>query len=274
MSQEQPRRIQREEAEPIKYGDVFKVSGDLAAQPVAPADASLMQSAENVILGHTQRGGPAAAMQSAAAMNVRSGAVGPGDISAPARDAGVTVVEAELPGMWRVVTESVAGQVVGEFTAPAPVGAATVGEGGGGGGITIGEALEAAALTAGRKAVEQSDVAAIQARPDSFQNSPNKQVAEARATGLNENLPGGVAAAAQSAAEWNARTISQEYKTKLADILTDATVKLPTDKEVTGEDAERVTGAELRNKPEMMTYPGGVAASVTAVARLNQSNHL
>ncbi|KAK1313038.1 hypothetical protein QJS10_CPA06g01942 [Acorus calamus] len=251
MSQEQPRRNQREEAEPIKYGDVFKVSGDLAAQPVAPADASLMQSAENVILGYTQRGGPAAAMQSSAALNVRSGAVRPGDISPPARDAGVTVAEAELPGMRRVITESVAGQVVGEFTTPAPVGAATVGGGGGGAGITIGEALEAAALTAGRKAV-----------------------AEARATGLNKNLHGGVAAEAQSAADWNARTISQVHKTKLADILTDATVKFLTDKEVTGEDAERVTGAELRNKSEMMTYPGEVAASVTAAARLNQNNQL
>lgn len=72
--------------------------------------------------------------------------------------------------------------------------------------ITIGEALEAAALTAGRKPVEWSDAAAIQA-------------AEVRATGRTAIVPGGVAAAAQSAASLNARTPRAEDKTTLADIL-------------------------------------------------------
>lgn len=74
------------------------------------------------------------------------------------------------------------------------------------GGITIGEALEATALTAGQKPVEWSDAAAIQA-------------AEVRATGRTTISPGGVAAAAQSAATLNARTARDEDKTKLADIL-------------------------------------------------------
>lgn len=77
---------------------------------------------------------------------------------------------------------------------------------GGGVGITIGEALEATAITAGNKTVEWSDAAAIQA-------------AEVRATGRTNIVPGGVAAAAQSAATLNARATRDEEKTKLADIL-------------------------------------------------------
>lgn len=72
--------------------------------------------------------------------------------------------------------------------------------------ITIGEALEAAALSAGDKPVDQSDAAAIQA-------------AEIRATGHNKIIPGGVAATAQSAATLNARTMLDENKTKLSDVL-------------------------------------------------------
>lgn len=68
---------------------------------------------------------------------------------------------------------------------------------------TIGEALEATAFSAGDKAVDQSDAAAIQA-------------AEVRATGRIE--PGGVAATAQSAADSNPR-IPDEAKTKLSDVL-------------------------------------------------------
>ena len=75
------------------------------------------------------------------------------------------------------------------------------------GGITIGEALEATALTAGQKPVEWSDAAAIQAE-------------EVRATGRTTISHGGVAAAAQSAATLNARTTRDEEKKKLADILT------------------------------------------------------
>lgn len=76
----------------------------------------------------------------------------------------------------------------------------------GGGGITIGEALEATALTVGEKIVEWSDAAAIQA-------------AEVRATGRMNIAPGGIAATAQSAATMNARVTQDEDKTKLADVL-------------------------------------------------------
>lgn len=93
-------------------------------------------------------------------------------------------------------------RVLMQQTAPA-----TVQQGGSPyGGITIGEALEATALTAGQKIVEWSDAAAIQA-------------AEVRATGRTTISPGGVAAAAQSAATVNARTARDEDKRKLADIL-------------------------------------------------------
>lgn len=53
-------------------------------------------------------------------------------------------------------------------------------------------------------------------------------------------------------------------------MLQDATIKMDNDKPVTREDAERVIGAEMRNKPDMGTTPGGVAASLASAARLNQ----
>ncbi|KAM7280264.1 hypothetical protein ACFE04_007398 [Oxalis oulophora] len=129
------------------------------------------------------------------------------------------------------------------------------------GGITIGEALQAVALTAGQKPVEWSDAAAIQA-------------AEVRATGRTTIAPGGVAAAAQSAATRNARATTDEEKTKLGEILVDAASKLPSDRPATRKDAEGVTGAEMRNDPNLSTHPTGVAATVAAAARLNQTNKL
>ncbi|KAF9606225.1 hypothetical protein IFM89_023808 [Coptis chinensis] len=123
--------------------------------------------------------------------------------------------------------------------------------------ITIGEALEATALAAGDKPVDQGDVAAIQA-------------AEVRATRRNVITPGGVGAMAQSAATMNARIDRDEVKTKLADVLTDASALLPDDKPVTRQDEEGIIGAELRNSPNLATHPGGVAASVVAAARINE----
>lgn len=49
-----------------------------------------------------------------------------------------------------------------------------------------------------------------------------------------------------------------------------ATKVLPADKPATRQDAEGVVGAELRNKQDMSTTPGGVAASVTVAARMNE----
>lgn len=73
--------------------------------------------------------------------------------------------------------------------------------------VTIGEALEATALSAGNKAIDKSDVAAIQA-------------AEDRATGLGHLVPGGIGAEAESAAAYNMKTTRGEEKTTLADVLT------------------------------------------------------
>ncbi|KAK3415806.1 hypothetical protein EUGRSUZ_H01465 [Eucalyptus grandis] len=255
MSQEQPRRPQGG-ADPIKYGDVFDVSGELKGKPIAPRDAATMQAAENMVLGGTRQGGVAAVMQSAADVNVRTGAVRPGQVSDVARDQGVTISQANI-GSRRVVSEAVGGQVVGGYVQPA----VDTGKPGGAldrNAITIGEALEASALSAGDKPLEQSDAAAIQA-------------AEVRATGSNGTMPGGIASLAQAAATRNARTAADEDKTKLADVLTIATDVLPGDKAVTREDADRVIVAEMRNKVEMTTTPGGVAESMAAAARLNQN---
>lgn len=114
MSQGQPhspRDVPLLQQEPIRYGDVFDVSGSLAtSKPVAPRDASTMQSAENILLGQTQQGRPAAVMQSAAIGNERVGAVGHFDASDIPRDQGITVRETTI-GVTNVITEEVGGQV-------------------------------------------------------------------------------------------------------------------------------------------------------------------
>ena len=101
---------QQQHKDPIKYGDVFNVSGDVASEPIMPRDAALMQATENQALGQTQKGGPAAVMQSAAAVNASAGLAGCDYISGVARDQGVSVSEAKV-GANRVITESVGTQV-------------------------------------------------------------------------------------------------------------------------------------------------------------------
>ncbi|KAH1136436.1 hypothetical protein AAZX31_10G027100 [Glycine max] len=259
MSQEQLKKPQGEQ-DPIKYGDVFKVSDELAFKPIAPRDAALMQATENQALGQTQKGGPASVMQSAATENLRAGVVGRQDISDVARNEGVSVTETKV-GCHRVITEFVGRHVVGQFVEP-DVPMNTPGTALERDAITIGEALEASAIAgASDKPVDESDAAAIQA-------------AEMRATGKNETEPGGLGARAQSAATRNTRTVSHSHKTTLSDVLTDAKEKLPADKAVTREDAEGVIGAELRNKLDMRTTPGGVAASMAAAATLNQNRQV
>ncbi|MBA0783245.1 hypothetical protein Gotri_000995 [Gossypium trilobum] len=256
MSQQQLRKPEEEEA--IKYGDVFDVQGKLAEKPVAPKDAAMMQMAENALLGETKKGCAAAAMVSAAMKNEKARFVGHEDVNV---DSGVTVEETHLAGK-RIITESIDNEVIGQYSQAAPLTSGPYSsceqseEEGGGGPITIGEALEATALTAGNKPVEWSDAAAIQA-------------AEVRATGRTSIMPGGVAAAAQSAATLNARASREEEKTKLCDVLSNATERLGSDKAATRRDAEGVAVAELRNDPTLTTHPAGVSASVTAAARLN-----
>lgn len=106
MSQEQPQRP----PEPIKYGDVFTVSGKLASRPIAPGDAALMQSAETQVLGKTQKDRAAAIMESAAGLNERHGLVGHTDVTDIVADKGVEVARVNVAGR-RLIAESVAGQV-------------------------------------------------------------------------------------------------------------------------------------------------------------------
>ncbi|CAM0943147.1 unnamed protein product [Alopecurus aequalis] len=251
-----PRDDKEESAIAVRYGDVFAVGGELAGTPIAPQDAAALQAAESAVLGQTPKGGSAAVMQSAAARNERVGAVAHGESTGATAEHGVTVSETRVPG-GRVVTEFVGGQHVGQYVE----GTAT-----GGGGtvvadgtkITIGEALEATAFSAGDQPVEPSDAAAIEA-------------AEARAARLNTAPPGGLAAQARAAADANALAERDEDKTRLRDVLAEATVKLAADKEVEREDAAWVVGAEVRSNPADATArPGGVAASVAVAARLNR----
>nr|CAA41854.1 rab28 [Zea mays] len=273
MSQEQPRRPSGHEETSgggeqgaVRYGDVFPaVSGGLAEKPVARRTAT-MQSAENLVFGQTLKGGPAAAMQSAATTNERMGAVGHDQATDATAVQGVTVSETRVPGGGRIVTEFVAGQAVGQYLARDDDGGGGIAGPGAGAGVagkditkvTIGEALEATALAAGDAPVERSDAARIQA-------------AEARATGLDANVPGGLARQAQSAAAANSWAWGDEDKATLGDVLANATARLVADKPVESADALGVAGAENRNRNDGTARPGGVAASMAAAARLNRN---
>ncbi|OMP05046.1 Seed maturation protein [Corchorus olitorius] len=126
--------------------------------------------------------------------------------------------------------------------------------------ITIGEALQTTAISAGDKAIDSSDAAAIQA-------------AERRATGgHDERQYSGLGASAKAAALFNARATGDVAKITISDVLSDASSKLRHDKAVTKEDAEAVRGAELRSKPEFeaVATPGGVADTIGKAARVNQ----
>ncbi|KAJ4840004.1 hypothetical protein Tsubulata_016147 [Turnera subulata] len=250
MDQATQRRTQVEV--PIKYGDVFDVRGDVASSPVAPEDAASMQSAEGKVIGKTQKGGPASVMQSASSLNVRTGSLRPYEASDIVKENGVNVTE-ETMGGSRVITERVGGEVIAQYVAPKLPGSTSVEAGD----YKIGEALEAAALSAPDKPIDQSDAAAI-------------QVAEMRATQSSELSPGGVGSHAQAAANRNRKIMSPENKIKISDVLACATQKLPSDKQVTGEDAQDAVAAEIRNKPDMTTSSGDVASSMAAAAGLNR----
>ncbi|CAN6558465.1 unnamed protein product [Malus baccata var. baccata] len=247
MNQEQPQRHRPDQstvAEPIKYGDVFNVSGELAYRPVAPRHAATAEAAENLVLGENMRGGPAAVSRQLDTTRALALLVTATPLKSPERKASPLLMKQLIPMATGVVTEKVAGQVVAQYVEP-PVPVASPGEALDRDAITIGEALETSALSAGDKPIEQT-------------------------TGRNEIAPGGVAAVAQYAASVNLRDVN---KTKLGDVLEDATQKLPADKPVTREDARAVIGAEIRNSPNMATTPGGVAESLAAAARLTRSGN-
>ncbi|XWS36311.1 hypothetical protein CRYUN_Cryun20dG0074500 [Craigia yunnanensis] len=260
MSQQQPRRPQADQfrdQEPINFGEVFKVTGELASKPFGPEDASAMQSAETLVLGQTRKSGPTTVMQSAATANERVGLVSHDEADVDG-DQGVAAIKSDADGeVW--VTEAVGAQVVGQYIQPEVSAVTTPATFLAPDPITVGEALETAAFSAAFKPIDQSDAAAIQA-------------AEMRATRSNEILPGGIASEAQSAATQNSRAMRFEDQTTLSDVLSDATLMLPRDKAVTREDADRVVAAELRNNPDMTTTPGGVGAAMAAAARRNQNS--
>ncbi|KAI4988587.1 hypothetical protein ZWY2020_030217 [Hordeum vulgare] len=134
------------------------------------------------------------------------------------QDGDLRVTEAAEPHAGRRVVTATAG---GQFTVPVPgagVEEATDA-------VTIGEALQAAAQTsAGDRPVDLADAAAVQS-------------AETRATGLGRVIPGGVAAAAQQAAETNMRPgLAEEDRVRLMDVLGNAAAVMPANKVATRED--------------------------------------
>ncbi|KAL8138969.1 hypothetical protein V2J09_004970 [Rumex salicifolius] len=238
MAQESERRNHAEEdtAEygPIKYGDVFPVAGELAEKVIVPKDAAVMRSAENESLGQTIKAGAADVMQLAAKVNVQEGMVDPGDANL---DTGIRVIKSDIDAARSQPEEET--------------------EGGGREGnsetITIGDALEAAAVSAGQKEVTQSDAAAI-------------HVAEQLASGSKGRALGGVSDRAQAAANRNAVKIWDEDKTKLADVISNAKELLAEDKVVTKKDAEMVVAAEMRTNARIYVTPGAVGESLAAAA--------
>ncbi|XWS36312.1 hypothetical protein CRYUN_Cryun20dG0074600 [Craigia yunnanensis] len=117
-------------------------------------------------------------------------------------------------------------------------------------GITIGEVLEATTISVGDKLVDQGDAAVIRA-------------AEARAVGHNVLQPIGLDAIAQATATYNACVAYDYNKITKSDVLS-----LPRDKAMTRKDADGMRGAELSNKPDMMTPTGGVVDTMATTVRV------
>lgn len=90
---------EKPKAEPIKYGDVFHVSGQLASQSIPPGDGSIVQSDDAITIGEalevtTMSAGDkvvdqsdAAAIQAAEARATGSNTVTPGGVAAMAQSA-------------------------------------------------------------------------------------------------------------------------------------------------------------------------------------------
>ncbi|KAK3157631.1 hypothetical protein QOZ80_2AG0125350 [Eleusine coracana subsp. coracana] len=137
----------------------------------------MMRDAEETVLGRTPPGRAAAAMQSR-----RRGENENEEAAHDAEERGVAVSEARVPG-GRVVTEFVADQPVKvyleadeETTRGAGIRVVD------GTKITIGEALEATAFSAGDQAVEPSDAEAIAAAEASAAGTGSRSEREATVT--------------------------------------------------------------------------------------------
>uniref|UniRef100_A0A0C9RSF6 TSA: Wollemia nobilis Ref_Wollemi_Transcript_15151_1370 transcribed RNA sequence n=1 Tax=Wollemia nobilis TaxID=56998 RepID=A0A0C9RSF6_9CONI len=254
MGEESKQRKQSyndEEEDLITYGDVFKFSGELAREPITPTDAALMQCAEAEAIGHATAVMQAAAvMQVAAEANERAGLVGRTRATL-ATNEGMKVPETALPGQI-FCTEYAAGHPVHSEFEPAsiehPIAASDP--------ITIGQALQAAAIEKGDEPIDENDARAIQA-------------AEKRATGFPALEKGGLAATAQAAAELNPR-VDDVGKTTISNVLMGASIDLPTDKAVTTKDAEKIMEAECRGGSGGHPRPGGIGEAMEAAANLNE----
>ncbi|KAK3158317.1 hypothetical protein QOZ80_2AG0135550 [Eleusine coracana subsp. coracana] len=166
------------------------------------------------------------------------------------RDGGLHVTETDVSAGKRMVTASAGGQVMAQFAVPVPDKKAAESTDA----VTIGEALQAAGQTsAGDEPVGLAAASALQA-------------AEMRATGRAGNVPGGVAAAAQRAAQANA---AEEEVTRLRDVVGDAAAGLPANKVVTREDADKVAAAARRHAGSGGGGQGVVQA-VAAAADMNK----
>ncbi|KAL1539749.1 late embryogenesis abundant protein D-34-like [Salvia divinorum] len=98
--------------EAIKYGDVFNVSGELAAKAITPQDAAAVESAEKSVLGETQKSGMATVMKSVADLNAQRGVVGHDDTT---REGGAPQIAETTVAGHRVISESIDGQLLGRF---------------------------------------------------------------------------------------------------------------------------------------------------------------
>ncbi|KAL8495338.1 hypothetical protein ACS0TY_019483 [Phlomoides rotata] len=83
-------------------------------------DAAILQAAEAAVLGNTPKGAPAALVKFVADLNKQRGVVGHDDMIDVIRHRGVTIAEAEVCG-YRMITESIGGQVIGQFGEPVDV---------------------------------------------------------------------------------------------------------------------------------------------------------
>jgi len=226
------------------------VSGEVEKEPITVKDAALMQSAETRAVGRSHKGGAAAIMQSAAEINERFGLVDRNRETIATAE-GMAVIETQVPGQV-ACTEFVAGQPVHSEIKPVSAQHSVAASDA----ITIGQALESAAMKKGDKPIDSNDARAIQS-------------AEKRATGNPLTQKGGLAATAQAAAELNPR-VNDVGKTTLSNILLAASEDLPADKAVTREDAEKIMEAEARGSPHGRPQSGGIGEAMQAAAKLNE----
>nr|AWJ68128.1 late embryogenesis abundant [Cleistogenes songorica] len=142
-------------------------------------------------------------------------------------DGGLHVTETDISAGRRMVTANAGGQVIAQFTVPVP----------------------------DKKVAEAMDAATV------------GEAAEMRATGRAGNVPGGVAAAAQRAAEEEDGEV-----TRLRDVVGDAAAVMPANKVATREDAEKVAAAARRNAGAPASGGGweGVVQAVAGAADMTK----